>query len=329
MKYKPYRYLLYLGLRLIQGWVNALPRDLLLLIANGLGRAAFLIARRERKKTLLHLSWVYGEEKNPKELWELGERVFIHFAQAAIDVLRFPQWNRDALDHLIDKGEGFSVINKVLSRGQGAILLTAHLGNWELLGAFLKLSGYDGAGVGRRIYYEKFNQFLVDLRKQVGVRTIYQDAPAREYLKVLNQNRILVILADQDVDRLDGIFVPFFGRPAYTLTAPVKLALATGAPLLPAFLLRKGLRYQLLVEEPIEVEMRGSRDETIHEYTARWSQVIEEKIRAFPDQWVWMHRRWKTQNGHSDPPQYSGGEESQILRPLVGDARAQDDGRSL
>jgi len=78
------------------------------------------------------------------------------------------------------------------------------------------------------------------------------------------------------------------------LTAPVKLALASGAPLVPVFLMRVGDRYQLHVEEPIWVEMRASREETIQEYTARWSQVIEEKIRAYPDQWVWMHRRWKT-----------------------------------
>jgi len=263
-------------------------------VARELGRVAFLIARRERAKTLLHLQWAYGEEKSPEELRKLGQQVFIHFAQVAVDVLRFPQWNREELDRLIDKGNAFSVLDKVLSRGQGAVLLTAHLGNWELMGAFLKLSGYEGALVGRQIYYEKFNELLVDLRRQVGLRTIYQEAPVRECLKVLNQNGVLGILADQDVDRLDGIFVPFFGRLAYTLTSPVKLALATGAPLVPLFLVRDGLRYRLLAEEPIQVQRRGNRDETIQEYTTHWSQVIEEKIRAYPDQWVWMHRRWKT-----------------------------------
>lgn len=297
MKHKPYRYLFYLGLRLIQVLVFWLPRNLLLLAASGLGRAAFLVARRERKKTLLHLQQAYGEEKSPEEVRELGRRVFIHLAQAAIDVLRFPRLNRDELDRLIEKGNGFSIVDRVLSRGQGMILLTAHLGNWELMGALIMRYGYEGAVVGRRVSYEKFDRVLVDLRKQVGLRTIYQTAPVRESLKVLNQNGILGILADQDVDRFDGIFVPFFGRPAYTLTAPVKLALASGAPLVPMFLVRSGLRYRLLVEEPIQVEKKESREETLQEYTARWSRVIEEKVRAFPDQWVWMHRRWKTKLG--------------------------------
>ena len=294
MKHKPYRYFLYLGLCLVQGLVSWLPRNFLLGLAEGLGRIAFFVARRERKKTLLHLTSVYGGEKSPEEIHELGKQVFVHFGRIAADVLRFPKWNRAELDRLIEGKESFSPIDRLLSEGRGIILLTAHLGNWELLGAFLTLRGYNGAGVGRRIYYEKFDRFLVDLRKQAGVRTIYQDAHAREYLKVLNQNEILVILADQDVDHLDGIFVPFFGRPAYTLTSPVKLALATGAPILPAFLVRAGDCYRLLIDEPIRVEMRATRDQTLQEYTARWSGVVEAKIRAYPEQWVWMHRRWKT-----------------------------------
>lgn len=294
MKHKPYRYLLYLGLRLLQILVCWTPRPWALFLGGWVGRIAFWVAGRERKKTLLHLSWAYGSEKSPEEIRRLGERVFIHFAQVAVDVLRFPKLTREKLEPLVDKGEGLAIFDRVLSKGRGAILLTAHFGNWELLGAFLRFWGYPGALVGRKIYYDKFNEVLLDLRSRVALRTIYQDAPAREFLKVLEQNEILGILADQDVDRFDGIFVPFFGRPAYTLTAPVKMALATGAPIVPAFLVQNGLGYRFLVEEPIEVEMKGSREETIQEYTSRWSRVIEEKIRSYPDQWVWMHRRWKT-----------------------------------
>lgn len=294
MKHKSYRYILYLGLRLLQVLVSSLPRNIALFLGGWVGRVAFLVAGRERKKTLLHLTWAYGSEKNPREIRQLARRVFIHFAHVAVDVLRFPKLTREELEQLVDKGNGFAILDRVLSKGRGAILLTAHFGNWELMGAFIRFSGYPGAVIGRKIYYDKFNEILLDLRKQVTLRTIYQDAPAREFLKVLHQNGILGVLADQDVDRLDGIFVPFFGRPAYTLTAPVKMALATGAPIVPAFLVQSGNRYRFLVDEPIEVQMRASREETIQEYTARWSRVIEEKIRSYPDQWVWMHRRWKT-----------------------------------
>lgn len=273
---------------------SSLPRSLALSFAGWVGAIAFLVAGRERKKTLLHLTWAYGEEKSPREIRELGKKVFVHFAKVTVEVLRFPKLTREQLEQLIDKGNGFPVLDQVLSKGRGMILLTAHLGNWELMGAFLRLNNYPGALVGKKIYYDKFNDVLLELRSKATLRTIYQDAPAKEFLKVLEQNEILALLTDQDIDRLDGIFVPFFGRPAYTLTAPVKMALATGAPIVPAFLVQRGNRYQFLVDEPIQVEMKGSREETILEYTSRWSRVVEDKIRSYPDQWVWMHRRWKT-----------------------------------
>ena len=294
MKRKPYRYLFYLGLRLLQAIALWMPRGTALALARTIGRFAFGVAHREREKTLTHLTHAFGEEKTPAEIFKLAEGVFLHYAQAAVDVLRFPRWTREEIDRLVEWDESLTLFDPVLAQGKGAILLTAHLGNWELMGAFLRLHGYPGTVVARRIYYEKFNKVLLDMRSKVTLKTIYQDAPAREYLKALRQNQILGILADQDVDRLDGIFVPFFGRPAHTPTSPVKLALASGAPLVPAFLVRVGERYRLLVERPIYVEMGINKEETIREYTERWSQIVEAKIRAFPEQWAWMHPRWKT-----------------------------------
>ena len=302
MKRKPYRYLLYLGLRVVQPIVLWVPRSMAFFLAKALARAAFLFIRRERERTIQHLTLALGQEKSPQEIQELACRVFIHFAEAAVDVLRFPKLNREELDLLVKEGDGLSKIRQILAEGRGMILLTAHLGNWELMGALIRLHGIPGTVVGRQLYYEKFNQAIINLRGKIALRTIYQDDPVRESLKVLKQNEILGILADQDIDRLDGVFVPFFGRPAHTLTAPVKLALASGAPLVPVFLIREGLGYRLLVEDPIRVEMKGTREETIQEYTVQWSRVIEEKIRAYPEQWAWMHRRWKTQPSAASSP---------------------------
>lgn len=252
------------------------------------------MARRERKKTVAHLGNAFGE-KTSSELETLGRRVFVHYARVAVDVLRFPQLTQENLNLMVNSGDGLGRLNALYKEGKGIIILTAHLGNWELMGAYLRLNGCRGAVIGRKIYYEKFNQVLLEMRGRIGLQTIFQDAPAKEFLKVLKRNEMLGILADQDVDRLDGIFIPFFGKPAYTLTSPVKLALVTEAPIVPTFLVREGDRYRLLVDEPIRVEMKGTREETIEEYTRKWSQRVEDKIRKYPDQWVWMHRRWKTQ----------------------------------
>ncbi len=285
---------MYLGLRVMKTLVTWLPRPVALALASWIGRSAFLIARRERNKTLEHLRLAYGHEKSEKEIKDLGKAVFEHFAYAAVDAMRFSGSAAQGLKGLIDAGNGPQIIKQVLSKGRGGIILTAHFGNWELMGTFVRLLGFPATVVGRRLYYDKFDEFIIRLRTDSLLRTIYQDASPREFLKVLQANELLGILADQDIDRLEGIFVPFFGRPAYTLTSPVKMALAMGAPLIPTFLVRQGDRYRFLVEDPIEVEMHGSREDTLREYTQRWSRIIEDKIRQYPEQWVWMHRRWKT-----------------------------------
>lgn len=294
MKDKPYRYPLYLGLRLLQFITIWIPRPVGLALAEVIGHIAFWVARRERNKTIAHLTEVFKDEKSPEEIQKLAQNVFIHFAQVAVDVLRFPRLTPLDLDQLIEGRENLQILDRVLEQGRGAIVLTAHLGNWELMGAFLMLHGIKGAVIAKRIYYEKFNQILVNLRAKVKLKTFYQDTSPRQLLRMLRENYSLGILADQDVDRYEGIFVSFLGRPAYTLTTPVKLALASGAPLVPAFLVKTGDRYRFLVEEPIFIEAKANKDETVREYTQRWSQVVEDKIREFPDQWAWMHPRWKT-----------------------------------
>lgn len=294
MKNKPYRYILYLGLRLLQGLVSWLPRRAGFFLARGLASLAFRVLGRERQKTIRHLTLAWGGEKDPAELHRIARRVFIHFGESAVDILRLPRLNREEVDRLVEAGDGFERIDRVLREGKGMILLTAHFGNWELMGAALRLKGYEGVLVGRKINYEKYNEAIVNLRGSATLKTLYQDTPPREFLRVLHSNHILGISADQDLDWAEGVFVPFFGRPAYTLTAPVKLAIASGAPIVPVFLPREGGRYRLIVDEPIRVETIGTREETIREYTARWSRVIEKVISAYPDQWAWMHRRWKT-----------------------------------
>ena len=102
------------------------------------------------------------------------------------------------------------------------------------------------------------------------------------------------LLADQDVDSVDGIFVDFFGKPAHTPKGPVALALATGAPLVPCFMIREKNCHKLVLEDPIELEEKSDKDETIKFNTQKWSRIVESYIRRYPEQWVWMHRRWKT-----------------------------------
>jgi KDO2-lipid IV(A) lauroyltransferase len=132
------------------------------------------------------------------------------------------------------------------------------------------------------------------MRRRFGMEVIYQDESPRKLLRALRDGRILAVLADQDVRRLDGVFVPFLGRPAFTPSAPVSLALAARAPLVLGYALRVGRgRHRVVVSDPIELD-RADKKKAVVEGTRAWSALVEAAIRENPEQWVWMHRRWRT-----------------------------------
>lgn len=295
MKNKPRRFALYLLLRLGMFLIRALPRKVALSLAKVLGILAFYLVRKQRRKVLDHLRFAWKDKLEEKSIRLIGRRVFQNLAMMAVDVIFFHTLSQENLREWVSYEDEFMRINEILDKGKGAIILTGHIGNWELLAAAFGLMGYGAAVVGRRLYYEPYNQIIVKLRETVHMRTIYRDSSPREILKVLKSNQLLGMLADQDIDSLEGVFVDFFGVPSYTPTAPVKLAMAAKTVIVPAFMIREGKRYRLILEGPIYPELiHNSTEETVREFTERWSAVVEKYIRKYPDQWVWMHDRWKT-----------------------------------
>ncbi len=294
-KKKPYRFFLYLLIRGIAGCFWILPRALSLAIARALGRAGFWLVWRQREKTLENLRHAYGREKSEAEIHQIAEKVFENLAQTAVDVLRFDRFSRKEISQIVDYAEAFEVVKGLFSEGKGIIMMSSHIGNWELLAGVFCHSGFRGAVVGRRIYYEPYNRWIVGLRRSVSVETLYRDESMREMLKVLQRNEILGILPDQDVDSTKGFFVDFFRRPAYTMTAPVRIALRSGAPLVSSFLIRQpGDRYRIVVGEVLRPVVTTTREEAVQKYTEQWMKSFERVIREYPEQWTWMHNRWKT-----------------------------------
>lgn len=294
-KKKAYRYPLYLLVRGIAGIFSLLPRPVLLLLARSTGKIFFRTVFRQRKLTLINLSHAYGHEKNERELLELGSRVFENMAQTGADILKFPSLSPEKFASIVDYQNAEQVYRDLLREGRGLISLTAHIGNWELLAGAMTAKGVEGVVIGRRIYYEPYNRWIVDLRRSVGVATFYRDRSARHLLKALRQNQVVGILPDQDIDSLAGIFVDFLGRPAYTPVAPAKLSLASGAPILPNFMIRcRGGRYRIILGEVIRPGHDLPKEEAVKEMTRKWVAACETVIRRYPDQWAWMHPRWKT-----------------------------------
>ena len=123
------------------------------------------------------------------------------------------------------------------------------------------------------------------------------DESPKKLLRVLKNGGMIGILADQDVDSVDGVFVKFFGHDAFTPVAPVKIALATGAKIVPAFVVRKSDNsYRFVAEKPMTLSSSGDKEADVKRYTQEWTDTLEKHIRKDPEQWVWVHKRWKTKN---------------------------------
>jgi len=285
-----YRYIFYLLALLAKGIVQYMPRGAVLRLGRGMGRLCFWLLPRERNRALKHLRLVYGERK---DLTRIVQGVFENLGMNLLEWFQLPRLSKKREDKIF-KYTGLEKIERALRNDKGIIMLTGHLGNWEYLAAAMALRGFRGAVVGRKIYYPPYNNLLCSLRAAAGVETIWRDDSARKMLRVLRQNMLLGILPDQDTKKVDGIFVDFFGYPSYTPTGPVNLALASGAAVLPCFIIREGNYHRIIIEDPLPLTVREDKMETLRINTQRWSNIIEEYIRRYPGQWVWIHRKWRT-----------------------------------
>ena len=193
------------------------------------------------------------------------------------------------------KIDGWKNLEEALSLGKGVILASGHLGNWELAGAYIA-SKHNLSVVIKKQKNPLFNDYTVKMRQKDNIKMIYKKRALRGILKDLKNNYIVTILFDQDAGRA-GIRMNFLGHLASVFTGAAKIALMTGAPIVPAFALRdeKGNNFFIL-EKPIYIKSASKNDELIKEITLELSQRLEKHILKYPQQWFWVHRRWKGAN---------------------------------
>ncbi|OPZ82745.1 MAG: Phosphatidylinositol mannoside acyltransferase [bacterium ADurb.Bin431] len=273
-----------------------LPRGSAAALMCGLAGAGFRLARKEREKTIRHLTWAYGSEKSPAQIEALAGAVWSHFGVMAVDAIRLPRILAAGINTLVE-AQGVERLRSALGRGRGVIVLTGHFGNWELFGAWVAQNGFPVKVVGTSAYDPRLDRIIVGLRNAAGYTNIARGKGTREIIRTLRDNEVLGMLIDQDT-RVDGVFVNFFGRAAHTAVGPVILAQKMGCALLPAFIhLKEDGRYLIEFDEEITLTTTGdaAQDQVVN--TQKISDAYERAIRRHPEQWVWMHERWKKQPG--------------------------------
>lgn len=294
IKHKFRKDFLYYCARALLAVARLIPAACLYLMGSFSGWCSYYVLARERKKTLANLSLAFAGEKGESERKRIARGVFVNLGRNLAEFALYSRLDDSGIHGLVSM-EGRDILDRVLAEGKGILIITGHIGNWELIPAFFIATGYSGGVVARRIYYDRYNELLFGLRRSRGFRVFYRDESPKKILRTLRNNEVVGILADQDVRKLPGVFVEFFGRQAYTPTAPVLIAQKSGAPLCPARIIREGRKHRIVIEEPLDLRSSGDKEDDLIHNTQLWSRAIERYIRERPDQWVWMHRRWRTQ----------------------------------
>ena len=216
----------------------------------------------------------------------------------------FPAYSQKNIDRIVLL-DGFENFASAQARGKGVLFLTGHMSAWELAPFAQALFGYPLHFLARAIDNPRVDELVTRYRCLGGNLPVEKNQSARAVLKVLASGGTVGILADHNTLLAEGVFVEFFGVPACTTAGLARFALHTGAAVVPGFLhwdaaLRK---YRLCFEPSVELARTGDDATDIRENTQRFTRVIENQVRRYPDQWLWLHRRWKTRPP-GEPPVY-------------------------
>ena len=275
-------------------WISALmPRKMWLKFCGVLGSAAWYFAKTTRELTLNHLRMAFPE-KTEAAIKQLSKNNFRMLGKNAGDILRSSTVKSL---HQLEKflvTEGLEHYNRAHAKGKGVIFLTCHLGAFDLQITNMAMRGLNPNIIGTPLKDRRLNDLLWNYRNLHGAIPIARGKETFRMIKVLKSGGSVALLIDQDT-RVKTVFVDFFGMPAATPVGATVLALKTGAAVVPTYIYlgQDGLQHMHLLPE-IHMTVTGNEEEDIRDNTQVLTNFIEQTIRQHPDQWVWMHERWKT-----------------------------------
>lgn len=280
---------------------RVLPRRALLSMGAAVGALAGRIDRRHGAIARDNLRAALGDVLSARERERVLRACWRHFGKITFDALAFPKLDQAALGSIVNV-VGIENAREAMARGRGALVFSAHYGHWEAGAYAMGLLGIPFAVIARPLDNPVVDRRLVALRRGTGNEVIPKRRAVRETLRALNRGLGVAILIDQDAGR-DGVFVPYFGRLASTTPTLALLALRTEAPIVPVFARVEGDgTISVHIEPVVEPRPTPDRDADIVRVTAACTAIVERWARSNPEQWLWMHRRWKTRPADvSDP----------------------------
>ena len=274
--------------------IGALPRPLARLVGVTLGQLIYLLHGKLRRVGVRNLAIAFPE-KTAAERRKIVRKVFTSLGRQFAEVCLFPTYTSENVSRIVAY-DGYENFDRASQRGKGVLFLTGHIGGWELSAFAHSLYGHPLHFVMRPLDNPYLDDLVRRYRTMHGNTPILKDNPVRELLRAMKAGATVGILIDTNMTPPEGVFVDFFGVPACTASGLARIALRTDAAVVPGFtvwdpVLRK---YRLRFEPPVTLIRTGNNDADIVANTALFTKVIEDVVRRYPEQWLWVHRRWKT-----------------------------------
>jgi len=296
--------IVYRLLRLFVRMVSCIPLPVVQFTGKILGALAFLVPMSRKRVALDNLTQSFGRDLTEQQAKRLLRKVYIHFGQMFLELPHALNLRPGNLHpYVVFESEEHFV--EALKKEKGVLVLTGHLGNWEMKSIAVAARFGNCAVVARPMDFEPLEKLMIDLRSMYGTQIIPKQRSMRKLLTSLRANKMIGILLDQNVDWYEGVFVAFFGRPACTNKGLALVALKTGAPVVPIFSAKaRDGRYRISIGKEVDLIRTGDKIRDVEANTALFTSIIERQVRQHPEQYFWFHKRWKTKNYCPLPPEY-------------------------
>ncbi|MCX7925512.1 MAG: lysophospholipid acyltransferase family protein [Fimbriimonadales bacterium] len=278
------------GLRLAWGLFRRLPMDAAQRLGAGLGLLAYALSARYRRMAIHNLQRAFPDW-TPAQARATARRVFRNFGVSMAEFFKAPSMTRAQIERQLTL-VGREHLDAALREGKGVLLITGHFGNWELMARYLCMLGYPIAVIARDADDKSTTELITMLRERSGYKVFPRGNAARLVLKALRANEVVGILPDQNAG---DVFVEFFGQKAGSVAGPAVFHLRTGAPLVPLFNVRlPGDYHRVEILPPMHFEPTGDAQADQQRIMQALHDVLEAYVRRYPDQWLWLHDRWKS-----------------------------------
>ena len=268
-----------------------LPYPIVLALGSAIGFLHWTLGRSQRHRAIAQL-----QERlcvAPEKAAMIARRMFTNIGRTLVEILYIPALTQEKLQRWVTI-ENIHYIHEAMAHGHGTVILTAHFGNWEWMAARLVQAGLPMAAIAETQPGAGLDRLLNEYREIVGLAPYAKNNALVAAMKALKKGNVLGFLADQDA-KTSGVFVNFFGRSASTPQGPAVFALRCGAPVIPAFIVRQPQKgHRIIFSPPIYSRNDDEPMSEIQRLTGQMTQVMEERIRRYPDHWWWFQRRWIT-----------------------------------